>query len=88
MKYMLRINQQLVALDDATLDALYEIIADAVVMDEIHVGKGQGYVGYERSYTYEFLGTFADKGICAPATAMTDTQFETYKELARLAKQA
>jgi hypothetical protein len=82
MRFLMRINDEVVALDSMQLDALYNLLEGSQVVGEEHVGKDMGTTGYQRSYIHSFADKF---GTCqVPKTMMSDVSYEAARDLWRM----
>tara|TARA_R110000796_G_scaffold41342_1_gene102296 strand:+ start:382 stop:648 length:267 start_codon:yes stop_codon:yes gene_type:complete len=79
MKFLMRINDEVVALNNAQLDALYKVLEGTDVVGEEHVGKDMGTTGYQRSYIPSFADKFGTHQ--APKTMMSDDAYEAARDL-------
>ena len=82
MRFLMRINDEVVALDSMQLDALYNLLEGSQIVGEEHVGKDMGTTGYQRSYIHSFADKF---GTCqVPKTMMSDVSYEAARDLWRI----
>ena len=79
MKFLMRINDEVVALNNAQLDALYKVLEGTDVVGEEHVGKDMGTTGYQRSYIPSFADKFGTHQV--PKTMMSDDAYEAARDL-------
>ena len=82
MRFFMRINDEVVALDSMQLDALYNLLEGSQLVGEEHVGKDMGTTGYQRAYIHSFADKFGTYQV--PKTMMSDVAFEAARDLWRI----
>ena len=87
MKYKIRVNDHEYLLDNVQIEQLYELLEKTTILYEENVGENAGYVGWKKSYIYDFGKSVHDIDFC-PKGMVSDNQLYTYQELCRLRKES
>jgi len=80
MLFKIRIGGEDVLLNPDQLDALANLLEGATHFTEKHVGKGQGFVGYENSYVPEMQPYSVIKSLTG-LTLLTDQEVDKFATL-------
>ena len=85
MRYRIRVNDYDYALTNEQVEKIYALLENSVLLYEENVGENVGYVGWKKSYIYNFDKTVHDIDF-VPKGMLSDHQLATYKDLWQLRK--